>query len=191
MFPRASSCWRKHTAPEPLRWTHPKHVSIPSNFFIYLVTCTYSLQAHRLPPSAVCITRADTASEKGCSKEGVNLSLLWEVREETKRSVCLLLCKGQQHRNTEIFPQALLCDGTKEERLHVNNFRKLSAADWKWSNSTHKRIKHHFLSWSAEFSYLSSSRSSEEMPSLRSKLQILDKAMADDSTTEEQVKVYE
>lgn len=72
-----------------------------------------------------------------------------------------------------------------------NNFRKISAADWKRSSSTHKRIKHHYLSWSAEFSYLSSSRSSEEMPSLRSKLQILDRAVADDSTREEHVKAYE
>lgn len=62
--PRASSCWRKHTAPESLRWTNPKHASIPSNFFIYLVTRTYSLQTHRLSPDAVSTTWADTASKE-------------------------------------------------------------------------------------------------------------------------------
>lgn len=145
--------------------------------------CTYSLQMHRLSPNGQIQCQRKAAPGKGwtshlCERPG---------------SVCLLLCKGQQHWNTEILPQALLPDGTKEERLHVNNFMKISAADWTWSNSTHKTIKHHylFLSWSAEFSYLSSSRSSEEMPSLRSKLQILGRAVADDSTIEEHVKAYE
>lgn len=183
--PRVSSCWRKHTAPETLRWTHPKHVGIPS-FFIYLVTYTCSLQTHRLSPNTVCMTQADAASKKGFSKEGVNLSPLWEGGQGADTEECL---PSIVQRTTTLkhwyLPSGLAAWWKQGRKVHLNNFRKISDADWKWSSRTHKRIKHHylFLLRSAEFSYLSFSRSSEEMLSLRSKLQILDRAVADDSRT--------